>query len=196
MSLSQRQQVFAYAVRLRLRPRRHQGLSQRRIEFRNFDAAAMPPDMRLDETVGDGTDLRLAVQFQLLPISYQLLKRLDLAVPNGLAPSISVPPPFSPTARVPEEKGGLEAKRLSLDLGNPPMPRYEMHPGFAQCPHLGHEGDGAPKSANLVARDRRIARAPRGAPITLFSGTGPCFSPVRRARIHRPIHQPAPGRNS
>src|SRR6185312_16123114 len=42
-----------------------------------------------------------------------------------------------------------------------------------------YEGDGAPKSANLVARDRRIARAPRGAPITAFSGTGPCFRPVR-----------------
>jgi hypothetical protein len=63
------------------------------------------------------------VQFQLFPIANQLLKRLDVAVPHGLSPSMSVPPPFSPTARVPEEKGGLEAKRLSLDLWNPPTPR-------------------------------------------------------------------------
>src|SRR4029079_9261835 len=117
MSLGQRQHVLAYAVRLRLRPRRYQGLSQRRVEFRNIDAAAMPPDMRLDETVRDGTHLRLAVQFQLLPISDQLLKRLDLAVPHGRAPSISVPPPFSPTARVPEEKGGLEAMRFCWTCG-------------------------------------------------------------------------------
>jgi len=27
-------------------------------------------------------------------------------------------------------------------------------------------------------------------------GTGPCFSPVRRARTRRPILQPAPGRDS
>ena len=51
-------------------------------------------------------------------------------------------------------------------------------------------GDGAPKSANLVARDRRIAWTPSGAPITAFSGNGPCFRPVRRARIRRPIRQP------
>ena len=40
-------------------------------------------------------------------------------------------------------------------------------------------GDGAPKSANPMARP--ATRAPRGAPITAFSGNGPCFRPVRRA---------------
>ena len=43
-------------------------------------------------------------------------------------------------------------------------------------------GDGAPKSANpMVSASLAARRAPRGAPITAFSGNGPCFRPVRRA---------------
>ena len=51
-------------------------------------------------------------------------------------------------------------------------------------------GDGAPKSAKSLWLVPCGTRAPPGAPIAAFSGNGPCFRPVRRARIRRPIRQP------